>query len=165
MSTPYPPEGALIKPLMSKILEQNKRAQGVTMKTETDWYEQSKITGRFRRLNNKEKQLVFELRDNPTPAEIALWKMIQKKQVEGFKFRQQHKIGPYIVDFYCHSANLAIEVDGPIHQMRQEYDTNRTAWLNSIGLKVIRFSNEEVLYHAEQVRTRILEELKRQTND
>ena len=133
------------------------------MNNENDWYERSKITGRFRKLNNDEKQLVFELRDNPTPAEIMLWEIIQKKQISGFKFRQQHKIGPYIVDFYCHSVNLAIEVDGPIHQTRQEYDANRTEWLNLIGVKVIRFSNEEVLNNSAQVKMRILEELKRLT--
>jgi 5-methyltetrahydrofolate--homocysteine methyltransferase len=129
------------------------------METNDNWFDKSKLTGRFRRLTENDKQYVFELRDNPTPAEIALWKLLRKKRVGGFRFRFQHKIGPFIADFYCPAANLVIEVDGPIHQSRKKYDANRTAWLESIGLKVIRFSNEEVLTQPEKVKPAILKEL------
>jgi 5-methyltetrahydrofolate--homocysteine methyltransferase len=134
------------------------------METNDNWFEKSKLAGRFRGLTGNEKQRVFKLRDNPTPAEVALWKLLRKKQVGGFRFRFQHKIGPFIADFYCPAASLVIEVDGPIHQQRKEYDANRTAWLESIGLKVIRFSNEEVLTQPDQVKAIILNELLQQTS-
>jgi 5-methyltetrahydrofolate--homocysteine methyltransferase len=129
------------------------------MEPNDEWFDKSKLTGRFRRLSSDEKLFVFELRDHPTQAEIALWELLRKKRVGGFRFRFQHKIGPYIADFYCPAASLVIEVDGPIHRNRREYDTNRTAWLQSIGLKVIRFSNEEVLTQPDQVKAILLKEL------
>ena len=101
----------------------------------------------------------WEFRDHPTAAEAVMWEIVRAKRLAGFKFRRQHKIGPFIVDFYCHAANLVVEVDGPIHQQRQEEDARRTAWLTSIGLQVIRFGNEEIMSDGESVRQRILQEL------
>jgi len=124
-----------------------------------NWYEKSQLVGRFRRLSDVAKERCWQFRDNHTAAEAAMWEIVRDKRLAGFKFRRQHKIGPFIVDFYCHAANLAVEVDGPIHQQRREEDARRTAWLTSIGLQVIRFANEEVMNDKEPVRQRILQEL------
>jgi very-short-patch-repair endonuclease len=121
-----------------------------------NWYEKSKLTGRFRVINNEEKLRIFEFRDNPTEAELALWNILRNKQILGLKFRRQHKIGQFIVDFYCHKTALVIEADGKIHDTRTTEDTVRTNWLKSIGLHVVRFSNEEILSQTEKVRAEII---------
>jgi len=91
-------------------------------------------------IKNKAK----ELRRNLTKTEKILWNHLRKKQQNGMYFRRQHPYGIYILDFYCFKANLAIEVDGDIHLYRKEYDEERTRYLESSGLRVLRFSNEEV---------------------
>lgn len=82
-----------------------------------------------------------------TPAENLLWQNLRNRKISNQKFRRQHPISKYIVDFYCHEARLVIEVDGGIHLMgdNPEYDRFRTHELEEMGLKVIRFRNEEVL--------------------
>ena len=120
-----------------------------------NWYEKSKLTGRFRKINNEEKTRIYEFRDNPTEAEFALWNILNKKQILGLKFRRQHKIGQFIVDFYCHKAGLVIEADGKIHDKRTTEDAIRTKWLESIGLHVIRYKNEVILSQPEKIRTEI----------
>lgn len=86
------------------------------------------------------------LRDNMTVAEHQLWEHLKGKKMPGFRFRPQHPINIFIADFYCHPLKLVIEIDGGIHMSKEqkEYDANRTAELNNWGLKVIRFSNEEI---------------------
>jgi very-short-patch-repair endonuclease len=84
------------------------------------------------------------LRKNMTEAESVLWKKLKTKQVLGLKFRRQHPINTYIVDFYCHSAKLVIELDGGIHKTQKEYDKERTKDLNMYGLTVMRFFNSEI---------------------
>ena len=83
-----------------------------------------------------------------TEAESALWKYLKGNGL-GHKFLRQHIIGDYIVDFLCRDKLLVIEVDGGYHSERtqQEDDAVRQQWLESIGYKVIRFSNEEILYN------------------
>lgn len=97
-----------------------------------------------------------------TPAEKVLWHFLKGKSVDGFKFRRQHPIKTYIVDFYCHQQKLVIEVDGSIHDEseQKEYDAGRTYALEEFGLKVIRFRNEEVLFQPTSVITRLSECLK-----
>jgi very-short-patch-repair endonuclease len=85
------------------------------------------------------------MRHEPTPAEAALWGRLRRKPFGGIRFRRQHAIDRFIVDFYCHEARLVIEVDGSIHDYTQEEDAIRQAFLESIGLRVIRFSNGDVL--------------------
>ncbi len=72
--------------------------------------------------------------------------MLQKRQMEGRKFRRQHGIGPYIVDFYCPAERLAVELDGAVHQnpWRQDYDDERTAFLRQYDIRVLRFENRKV---------------------
>jgi len=89
--------------------------------------------------------------------EVMLWQQLRKKPL-GVKFRRQHPIGPYIVDFYCPSAKLAIEIDGMAHDMgtRPERDRRREWELSREGVETIRISAQEVLRDAEDVADRIL---------
>ena len=87
------------------------------------------------------------LRNRLTPAEAALWNRLKKSQLAGKKFRRQHSFGYYIIDFYCPSAKLVVELDGSIHDTEEahRYDRQRDAFMTSLGLKVLRFRNEDVL--------------------
>jgi predicted helicase/very-short-patch-repair endonuclease len=87
-----------------------------------------------------------ELRNNLTPAEARFWKVIQNKQFEGRKFRRQHSVGNYILDFYCPAEKLAIELDGQVHfnDSAREYDYERKLFLEQFGIKVLRFENKRV---------------------
>jgi very-short-patch-repair endonuclease len=98
----------------------------------------------------KLKPYAREMRKNPTPAEDALWQHLRLNQL-GVKFRRQHAIGPFIVDFYAREARLIIEVDGPIHEKQKEYDEMRQAYLESLGYRVVRFTNEQVLQNIDAV--------------
>ena len=86
--------------------------------------------------------LARENRRNPTPAETLLWqKVLRGKQFEHYKFLRQKPIGAYIVDFYCAELRLVIEIDGDSHAEQIEYDAQRTRFLNSLGLHVLRYAN------------------------
>lgn len=101
------------------------------------------------------------LRTNLTPAEAKLWEAIRGKQLDGFKFRCQHPVEQFILDFYCPSCKLVVEIDGEIHRDRRDYDQARTEKLETLGYRVIRFSNDEVMNNLEYVLERIRAELKR----
>ena len=94
-----------------------------------------------------------ELRKNLTSAEAALWKVIQKSQLKDRKFRRQHSIKNFIVDFYCTSEKLIIELDGAYHLnfAQQNYDKERTEILEGLGFKVIRFENKLVFENMDSV--------------
>ncbi|MBN8649932.1 MAG: endonuclease domain-containing protein [Cytophagales bacterium] len=96
-----------------------------------------------------------------TPSENLLWQNLRNRKVNSYKFRRQHPISKYIVDFYCHEAKLVIEVDGGIHFIDDnvEYDKLRTLQLEAFGLKVIRFRNEEVLKNMSEVLAEIRKHL------
>ena len=100
-------------------------------------------------------------RDNPTQAEAILWEVLRDKKLEGHKFRRQHPIGAYILDFYCHASKLAIEIDGGYHLAREqaEYDKNRTMELERIGVRELRFTNEQVINDLGKVLETILNNL------
>ncbi|MFZ3105205.1 MAG: endonuclease domain-containing protein [Smithella sp.] len=85
------------------------------------------------------------LRKRPTDAEKVLWKQLQRKQIEGFKFRRQQPIDNYIVDFVCFEKRIVIEVDGGQHATQSEDDIARDTYLRQQGFKVLRFWNNEVL--------------------
>lgn len=85
------------------------------------------------------------LRKNQTKAEITLWLSLRKRRFCRFKFRRQHVVGPYIADFICLGKKLIIEVDGSQHLDNQQYDAERSRYLNTEGFRVIRFWNNEVL--------------------
>ncbi len=97
------------------------------------------------------------LRTTPTDAEIRLWSYLRRKQLDGFRFRRQQPIGPYIVDFFCPAAKLIIEVDGGQHAVREKADASRTRWLEERGYRVVRFWNNEVLANTDGVIWAILE--------
>ncbi len=92
-----------------------------------------------------------ELRRIQTPAESILWECLRDRRLWDTKFRRQHNIGRYIVDFYCHQHRLVIEVDGEIHQYQQTEDEIRENWLRSQGFRVIRFTNDEVFHNLSAV--------------
>ena len=92
-----------------------------------------------------------QMRKSPTKAEAFLWKHLREKQLGGFKFRRQHIIYAYIVDFYCSSAKLVIEIDGAIHKTQAEYDKERELDLKDRGYQVARFTNDDVFEDTEKV--------------
>jgi very-short-patch-repair endonuclease len=98
-------------------------------------------------------RLALNMRRNPTGAEIALWKHIKKFRKDGYIFRRQHPIDFFIADFYCHKIRLIIEVDGEIHynSIVLEHDECRTGELERFGIRIIRFSNEQVLNNIDLV--------------
>ena len=90
-------------------------------------------------------QRARQLREDQTPPEGILWKELRSSRLGGFKFRRQHPVGRYVLDFYCHSAGLAIEVDGSSHSGdRKLKDIRRDAWLNARGILVMRVTASEV---------------------
>ncbi|GIW71093.1 MAG: hypothetical protein KatS3mg102_0635 [Planctomycetota bacterium] len=92
-----------------------------------------------------------ELRKEQTEAEAVLWRRLRRRQLEGWKFRRQHPVGPYVVDFVCLARHLVVEVDGGQHIERAEFDRRRSRFLQSRGLRVLRFWNNEVLGQLEAV--------------
>lgn len=105
--------------------------------------------------------LAKQLRLNPTGAEDFLWNQLSTVKIKGVRFKRQHPILYFIADFYCHRAKLVIEIDGGYHQIpsQYEYDINRDYELAEFGLKVLRFTNEEVLFNIENVLGKIEEEI------
>jgi len=103
--------------------------------------------------------LARRLRANSTEAEIRLWSRLRRTQLEGFRFRRQHPMGSYVVDFFCRAAKLIVEVDGGQHAENAR-DTVRTQWLEARGYRVIRFWNNDVLSNTEGVLTSILDALR-----
>ena len=97
--------------------------------------------------NPKLKALAAHLRSQGTKSEIILWNQLKGSQVNGFRFIRQKPIGDYIVDFYCKEVGLVIELDGLSHQYNEvmDLDERKQSYLESIGLKVIRFEDEDVI--------------------
>lgn len=100
-------------------------------------------------------QKARQLRNKMTSAEKSLWERLKGKQICNARFRRQHPVSEYIVDFYCHAAKLVVELDGKFHLKSKEYDKERTIKLNEFNLKVIRFSNNEIENNIEEVITQI----------
>jgi very-short-patch-repair endonuclease len=86
-----------------------------------------------------------------TDAELRLWMRLRCDQIDGYRFRRQLPMGPYVVDLVCLKARLVIEVDGGQHAQLVEHDDQRTAWLASRGFKVLRFWNNDVLQETDGV--------------
>jgi len=107
--------------------------------------------------DSKTFEVAAILRKNMTLSERVLWNKLKDKTLFKTKFRRQHPISFFIVDFYCHKYKLVIEVDGEIHKTDDqiEYDLNRESELNKFGITLIRFSNDEVIFHIDSVITRI----------
>ena len=99
------------------------------------------------------------LRKRQTDAEQKLWQRLRNKQLKGLKFYRQYSVGPYIMDFYCPSSLLAIELDGSQHLETKEYDDRRTDFLQHRGIRVIRFWDSDVLQVTDAVTEAILGKL------
>ena len=99
------------------------------------------------------KKLRRELRKNMTPAEVALWQQLKAGRLDGTHWRRQYSIDKYILDFYCPIYKLCIELDGEEHYTMQgdTKDFDRTEFINSIGIDVLRFENKEIWESPEQV--------------
>ncbi len=89
-----------------------------------------------------------------TEAEKILWEKLRKKQL-GVRFKAQHPIERFIVDFYCHQSKLVVELDGEIHKFQKEYDLGREAELEKYGIKIIRFTNDDVISNIDRVVAKI----------
>ena len=100
-----------------------------------------------------------DLRQRLTPAEARLWTLLKRSRLDGRKFRRQHSVGPYILDFYCPSEKLAVELDGEGHFTLPgvSHDAKRRRFLERYGIRVIRFENERVfkneMYVLERIRS------------
>jgi len=103
------------------------------------------------------RELARKNRKNPTEAEEVMWQRILRYNDLGYKFTRQKPIGRFIVDFYCSKLNLAIEIDGSSHDKRKGYDQARDLFLKQIGIKTIRFTNEEVLNNTKNLRKKIFD--------
>ena len=111
-----------------------------------------KLSGPWKTISRARK-----LRQQMSLPERLLWDALRKKQT-GLRFRSQQPAGPYILDFYCHSAKLCVEVDGESHSFQGEYDARRDAWLSDQGVRTIRISAKEVLNNLDGVVRYIMNE-------
>lgn len=112
------------------------------------WRTNSALWGTF-------KPAARSMRHNPTAAEVVLWRLLKRGQLEGLSFRRQHPVGRFIVDFYCAQLRLVVEVDGGIHAALHDRDAERDQALHAMGCSVLRVSNDEVLRTPEAVLQRI----------
>ncbi|WP_246431404.1 endonuclease domain-containing protein [Winogradskyella flava] len=116
-------------------------------------------------MHNKAHPIIFKnaarLRDNMTESERLLWKKLRLKP-QGFKFRRQHPISSFVLDFYCHKIKLSIEIDGDYHLTKEQQvkDKERTEAIKELGIKEIRFRNKDVTDDIENVMLKINSELR-----
>ena len=104
---------------------------------------------------SKVKQLAREMRKEPTDAENKLWQELRGHKLNKLKFRRQHSIDKFVVDFYCREKKLIIEVDGEIHDFQKENDSIRQEFLEELGYAVLRFKNEEIINDLKKVLEKI----------
>jgi 5-methyltetrahydrofolate--homocysteine methyltransferase len=88
---------------------------------------------------------------------MVLWNELRGRRLDGMKFRRQHPLGPYVVDFCCVERRLIVEVDGEVHEQQREYDDSRSEYLSAISYRVIRFTNEQIANDLGSVLTTIRE--------
>jgi very-short-patch-repair endonuclease len=119
----------------------------------------------LRRVTNQTRQRAIELRKNATNPEQVLWSILSRRQLGGLKFRRQHPIEPYIVDYYCASANFVIELDGESHEGRQAYDKQREEHLAKLGVTIFRVTNDDVIHNLEGVAEAIRRAIGISTNE
>ncbi len=105
------------------------------------------------------KESARGMRKEATSAEDALWERLRNRQVLGFKFRRQHTVGRFVLDFYCPEAKLGVEVDGSIHHELKEVDRERERHLQSRGICLLRFSNKQVMNDSDAVSREIAKAL------
>ena len=110
---------------------------------------------RRREITPELQQAAWLLRDRMTLAEETLWEALRDKRLNGLKFRRQHPVEQFILDFYCPRFKLVVELDGSSHDTRSEEDAARTEHLNAFGYRILRFRNEEVFENLPGVLKRI----------
>ncbi len=106
-------------------------------------------------------ELRRRLRYRSTKPELLIWQKIRNRQLNNSKFRRQHSIGPFVVDFYCPEKSLVLEIDGDSHATKRgrEIDVERTAYIESQGYKIIRYHNKDVLENLEGIFDDLLNKL------
>ena len=114
-----------------------------------------KTTQSIRGTTPRVERAARALRRRLTPEEQALWNALRHRQLQGFRFRCQHPVGPFVLDFYSPALKLAVEVDGDVHQEQVEQDEFRTRHLEGYGYRVLRFRNEEIFSDLPSVLARI----------
>ena len=112
----------------------------------------------------EQKEQRKSLRNNMTSAEALLWRALKGRGTGGMKFRRQQGVGPFILDFYCPEHRLGIEIDGSSHDYKYEYDEKRTEYLRSQGIRLLRFSNQQVFTSMQGVLAEIAREANRDTD-
>ena len=105
------------------------------------------------KLNPKLLEYAKSMRHDATDAEQLMWQLLRAQRFMNLKFRRQHVIEPYIVDFFCHELDLVVELDGGQHNTDEgvAYDNGRTQFLEALGIKVIRYWNDDVLNQTDVV--------------
>jgi len=101
--------------------------------------------------------MAYQMRNQLTASEKCLWEALRKRQLNGLKFRKQHAVGRFILDFYCPEHKLVVEIDGASHETRHEYDAERTEILNVYGYRVLRFTNKEIAQDLPAVLSKIIQ--------
>ncbi len=112
----------------------------------------------------EQKEQRKSLRNNMTSAEALLWRALKGRGTGGMKFRRQQGVGPFILDFYCPEHRLGIEIDGSSHDYKYEYDEKRTEYLRRQGIRLLRFSNQQVFTSMQGVLAEIAREANRDTD-
>ncbi len=110
---------------------------------------------RLRRNSREVQAAAREMRKEPTRAEDVLWEALRGRRLDGLRFRRQHPVERFALDFYCPIAKLAVEVDGDVHDQQRERDEERDAHIAAFGYHTLRFRNEEVLHDLPAVLARI----------
>ena len=103
------------------------------------------------------KEFARILRKQQTPEEMIVWDFLRNRRFQGLKFRRQHVIEGFVVDFYCHELSLAIEIDGGIHDRQKDYDELRQGLIESRGIRFIRVRNEEIRRDIHVLQEKIME--------
>jgi very-short-patch-repair endonuclease len=115
---------------------------------------------RHQKIKNEKLELAKSMRRSMTIGERCFWSMVRNEKVLGLHFRRQQLLHGFIADFFCNNLNLVVEIDGGIHEQQKNYDELRTQIINRHGIKVIRFTNEEVVNKSDWVLAKIKEYVK-----
>ena len=141
-----PFQGGSVESLESSSPDKGRRGRGLPL-TSADAFDSA-----FLPYNKNLTALARENRNNPTKAESKIWReVLRKRQFAEYKFLRQKPIGGYIVDFYCSELQMVIEIDGDSHAETEEYDRERTKFLNALELHVVRYTNDEIIRNIEGV--------------
>ncbi|MFH1683966.1 MAG: endonuclease domain-containing protein [Candidatus Margulisiibacteriota bacterium] len=111
-------------------------------------------------MKENKKQFARTLRKEQTKAEKIVWELIRKRKFKNFKFRRQHVVEGFILDFFCHELRLGIEIDGGIHLKRKDYDEMRQEIIELEDIKIIRITNKEIAENKRSILKRIEEAIR-----